>query len=74
MLSQSLLNPRRHVGVHAEHVSKVSSTDYPGHYPDEDHSWDLVKFKEVCDLFGVLCSVCFIAKVEFASKGATAIE
>ncbi|KIM77860.1 hypothetical protein PILCRDRAFT_825076 [Piloderma croceum F 1598] len=42
--SQSLHDPRRHVGVHAEHISNVSSTDYPGHYPDEDHSWDLVKF------------------------------
>ncbi|GJE94214.1 DNA-directed RNA polymerase, alpha subunit [Phanerochaete sordida] len=45
-LSKSLLNPRRHVGVHAERVSDVSSTEYPGHYPNEDHSWDLEKFKE----------------------------
>ncbi|KZP28438.1 hypothetical protein FIBSPDRAFT_779819, partial [Athelia psychrophila] len=42
--SKGLHDPRRHVGIHPEHVSNVSSTDYPGHYPHEDHSWDLVKF------------------------------
>ncbi|KAK7691395.1 hypothetical protein QCA50_004794 [Cerrena zonata] len=45
-LPQSAYNPRRHVGVHAEWISDVSSTDYPGHYPHEDHSWDLEKFKQ----------------------------
>ncbi|KZT04796.1 uncharacterized protein LAESUDRAFT_657174 [Laetiporus sulphureus 93-53] len=45
-LPPSAFNPRRHVGVHAERVTDVSSTEYPGHYPDEDHSWDLAKFKE----------------------------
>jgi len=45
-LPQSAYDPRRHVGVHAERVSDVSSTDYPGHYPGEDHTWDLRKFKE----------------------------
>ncbi|KAI0732345.1 insert subdomain of RNA polymerase alpha subunit [Fomitopsis betulina] len=45
-LPQSVYDPRRHVGVHAERVTDVSSTEYPGHYPDEDHSWDLVKFKQ----------------------------
>ncbi|KAL4082088.1 DNA-directed RNA polymerase [Scleroderma yunnanense] len=39
-------DPRRHVGVHPERVSHVSSTDYPGHYPGEDDSWDLKKFKK----------------------------
>ncbi|KII95397.1 hypothetical protein PLICRDRAFT_48360 [Plicaturopsis crispa FD-325 SS-3] len=39
-------DPRKHVGIHAERVSDVSSTDYPGHFPDEDHSWDLAKFKK----------------------------
>lgn len=38
---------RRLVGVHAERVSHVSSTDYPGVYPGEDHSWDLEIFKKV---------------------------
>jgi hypothetical protein len=42
-------NPRIHVGLLEERVTNVSSTDFPGHYPDEDHSWDLAKFKKVCD-------------------------
>ena len=46
-LPQSVFNPRRHVGVHAERVSDVASTEFPGHYPGEDHSWNLAKFKEV---------------------------
>ncbi|TEB37995.1 hypothetical protein FA13DRAFT_1751826 [Coprinellus micaceus] len=37
---------RRLVGVHAERVSHVSSTDYPGVYPGEDHSWNLEIFKK----------------------------
>ncbi|KAF7789292.1 hypothetical protein EIP86_000234 [Pleurotus ostreatoroseus] len=45
-LPQSVYNPRRHVGIHKERVSDVSSTEYPGHYPGEDNSWDLEKFKE----------------------------
>ncbi|KAI1784392.1 insert subdomain of RNA polymerase alpha subunit [Ganoderma leucocontextum] len=45
-LAPSVFNPRRHVGVHREHVSDVSNTEFPGHYPDEDHSWSLAKFKE----------------------------
>ncbi|THU91737.1 hypothetical protein K435DRAFT_816716 [Dendrothele bispora CBS 962.96] len=36
---------RRLVGVTAERATHVSSTDFPGHYPDEDHSWDLSIFK-----------------------------
>lgn len=44
--TSSQYDPRRHVGVNAERVTNVSSTDYPGHYPDEDHSWDLGKFKQ----------------------------
>ncbi|KAI0644789.1 insert subdomain of RNA polymerase alpha subunit [Trametes meyenii] len=45
-LPPSAYNPRRHVGVHAERVSDVASTDFPGHYPGEDHSWSLARFKE----------------------------
>ncbi|TFK93171.1 insert subdomain of RNA polymerase alpha subunit [Polyporus arcularius HHB13444] len=45
-LPASVFNPRRHVGVHAERVSDVASTEFPGHYPGEDHSWSLAKFKE----------------------------
>ncbi|KAK7541041.1 putative DNA-directed RNA polymerase I and III subunit Rpc40 [Phyllosticta citribraziliensis] len=40
------LERRRLVGVHAEHVSDITSTDFPGHYPGEDHKWDLEKFKK----------------------------
>ncbi|TRM67819.1 DNA-directed RNA polymerase [Schizophyllum amplum] len=39
------VDPRRLVGVTAERVTNVSSTDYPGHYPGEDHSWNLDEFK-----------------------------
>ena len=35
--SPSNISDRRLVGVHREHVSNVSSTDFPGHYPGEDH-------------------------------------
>ncbi|KAH9925858.1 insert subdomain of RNA polymerase alpha subunit [Epithele typhae] len=45
-LPSSALNPRRHVGVHAERVSDVASTEFPGHYPGEDHSWNLDDFKK----------------------------
>lgn len=61
----SQYDPRKHVGITPERVTNVSSTDYPGHYPDEDHSWDLEKFKEVrgvCDLRGGQCA-------EFAGFG-----
>jgi DNA-directed RNA polymerases I and III subunit RPAC1 len=47
-------NPREHVGLLEERVTNVSSTDFPGHYPDEDHSWDLKKFKKVYFVFVLL--------------------
>ncbi|KAF8161646.1 DNA-directed RNA polymerase [Crassisporium funariophilum] len=37
---------RRLVDIQAERVSNISSTDYPGHYVDEDHAWSLTKFKK----------------------------
>ncbi|KAF5375623.1 hypothetical protein D9757_008522 [Collybiopsis confluens] len=40
------INPRRLVGIQPERVTNVSNTEFPGHYPDEDHSWDLHKFRE----------------------------
>jgi len=46
MALSSKYNPRVHVGLLEERVTNVSSTDFPGHYPDEDHSWDLAKFKK----------------------------
>lgn len=33
------------VGIGAETVSHVTSTDFPGHYPGEDHAWDLDAFR-----------------------------
>ncbi|MCJ1310907.1 DNA-directed RNA polymerase core subunit rpc40 [Agyrium rufum] len=44
-LSQEDLHNRRIVGVNAETVTNVTSTDFPGHYPGEDHAWSLEKFK-----------------------------
>ena len=46
-MQSSIYNPRRHVGIHAEHISDVSSRDFPGHYPGEDNSWDLDRFRKV---------------------------
>ncbi|KIL58226.1 hypothetical protein M378DRAFT_170863 [Amanita muscaria Koide BX008] len=43
MASQTV-NPRRLVHLSAERVSHVSSTDFPGHYPNEDNSWNLDNF------------------------------
>jgi len=40
-------DPRRLVRLGAERITNVSSTDFPGHYPDEDHAWDVQKQKEV---------------------------
>ncbi|KAJ7349032.1 DNA-directed RNA polymerase [Mycena albidolilacea] len=37
---------RRLVGIKAERVTDVSSRDFPGHYPGEDHAWSLDKFRE----------------------------
>ncbi|KAL6715761.1 DNA-directed RNA polymerase core subunit rpc40 [Lecanora helva] len=37
---------RKIVGVNAETVTNISSTDFPGHYPGEDHSWSLEKFHQ----------------------------
>ncbi|KAI1784403.1 hypothetical protein LXA43DRAFT_1101440 [Ganoderma leucocontextum] len=45
-LAPSVFILRRHVGVHREHVSDVSNTEFPGHYPDQDHRWSLENFKE----------------------------
>ena len=52
----ALVDPRRLVGVHAERVTDVSSTDFPGHYPDEDHSWNLAKFRKVRAMFRLFVS------------------
>lgn len=38
--SQAELERRKIVGVNLETVTDVTSTDFPGHYPHEDNSWD----------------------------------
>lgn len=38
------------VGINAETVTNVASTDFPWHYPKEDHSWNLDDFKNVSSL------------------------
>ncbi|KAI9788967.1 MAG: DNA-directed RNA polymerases I and III subunit RPAC1 [Peltula sp. TS41687] len=43
--SQEEIERRRIVGVGPERVTNISSTDFPGHYPGEDHAWDLSDFK-----------------------------
>ncbi|KAF8608846.1 hypothetical protein BDV93DRAFT_433677 [Ceratobasidium sp. AG-I] len=43
-MAGNLNDPRRHVQIHAERVSHVASTDFPGVYPGEDHSWDFDNF------------------------------
>ncbi|KAL9102769.1 MAG: hypothetical protein Q9163_002131 [Psora crenata] len=35
---------RKIVGINIETVTNVTSTDFPSHYPGEDHSWNLAKF------------------------------
>ncbi|GAB7354695.1 hypothetical protein MBLNU459_g5115t2 [Dothideomycetes sp. NU459] len=37
---------RRLVGINPETVSSVAATDFPGHYPGEDNSWDIDRFRE----------------------------
>ncbi|KAI9760074.1 MAG: hypothetical protein M4579_001907 [Chaenotheca gracillima] len=40
------LEQRRRVGVNFETVTNVSSTDFPGHWPHENHAWSLQKFRD----------------------------
>lgn len=46
-MSAQSFDQRRLVGIHAERVTDVSSRDFPGHYPGENHSWNLAKFQKV---------------------------
>ncbi|KAI5200679.1 DNA-directed RNA polymerases I and III 40 kDa polypeptide [Aureobasidium subglaciale] len=45
--SQEEVEKRRLVGINPETVSNVVSTDFPGHYPGEDHSWNIDSFKQL---------------------------
>lgn len=40
------LDRRKIVGINAETITNVTSTDFPGHYPGEDHSWDIEAFRD----------------------------
>jgi DNA-directed RNA polymerase I and III subunit RPAC1 len=40
------LDKRKMVGINAETVTDVASTDFPGHWPGEDMSWSKSKFEE----------------------------
>ncbi|KAI9375484.1 DNA-directed RNA polymerase [Aspergillus egyptiacus] len=44
--SQEELERRRMVNVHAETVSNIPSTDFPGHWPGESHEWSLDRFRD----------------------------
>ncbi|KFY09464.1 hypothetical protein V491_08154 [Pseudogymnoascus sp. VKM F-3775] len=44
--SQEELQRRKIVGINLETVDDVTSTDFPGHYAGEDHSWNLDLFKK----------------------------
>lgn len=44
--TERLQRRKNEVGIEVDRVTDVTSTDFPGHYPDEDNSWDLQKFKE----------------------------
>lgn len=38
------------IGVNAETVTNIPSTDFPGHWPGESHGWALDQFKNVCQI------------------------
>ncbi|KFY31074.1 hypothetical protein V493_01438 [Pseudogymnoascus sp. VKM F-4281 (FW-2241)] len=44
--SQEELQRRKIVGINLETVDDVTSTDFPGHYAGEDHSWDVDFFRK----------------------------
>lgn len=37
---------KKEVGIEIDRVTDVTSTEYPGHYPGEDNSWDVETFRE----------------------------
>ncbi|KAJ4296137.1 DNA-directed RNA polymerase core subunit rpc40 [Collariella sp. IMI 366227] len=44
--TQEELERRKIVGIHDETVTDVTSTDFPGHYPGEEHAWDIDYFRQ----------------------------
>ncbi|MCJ1316648.1 DNA-directed RNA polymerase core subunit rpc40 [Xylographa vitiligo] len=45
-VSPDELERRKILGVNAETVTNVTSTDFPGHYPGEEHVWDIQSFSD----------------------------
>ncbi|QSZ29232.1 hypothetical protein DSL72_003744 [Monilinia vaccinii-corymbosi] len=45
-LSEQELAARKIVGVNAETVTNITSVDFPGHWPKEDHAWDQQRFAD----------------------------
>lgn len=45
-LRRIITNMMQIVGVNAETVTNVTSTDFPGHYPSEDNAWSVDTFKQ----------------------------
>lgn len=41
---ERLERTKSQVGIKVDRVTDVTSTEYPGHYPDEDNSWNVDKF------------------------------
>ncbi|OJD21200.1 hypothetical protein ACJ73_07461 [Blastomyces percursus] len=39
------INQRKVIGINAETVTNISSTDFPGHWPGENHEWSIDLFK-----------------------------
>ncbi|KAJ5826346.1 DNA-directed RNA polymerase I and III subunit RPAC1 [Penicillium riverlandense] len=44
--SHEELQRRRIIGINAETVTNIPSTDFPGHWPGESHGWAIDQFKE----------------------------
>lgn len=55
---------KKEVGIEIDRVTDVTSTDYPGHYPGEDNSWDIKKFK---NQFSIVIHKCddFLLECDF---------
>ncbi|KIW23222.1 uncharacterized protein PV07_11440 [Cladophialophora immunda] len=43
--SQDSLDRRKTVGINAETVTNITSTDFPGHHAGEDNAWSLDRFE-----------------------------
>ncbi|KAJ5329910.1 DNA-directed RNA polymerase dimerization [Penicillium brevicompactum] len=44
--SQDELKRRRLIGINAETVTNIPSTDFPGHWPGESHGWAIDEFQK----------------------------